>query len=156
VRSTRVIRPNKKAVDMRYLWYPSVIVGKGLSISRLLSYRLIVNDKEKCIALLSIRWEACSTSDHAVRRSAQRFYDEDREWCHPLMSHHSGFSWWMGKSLWSGAVLDHVLVILGHVTVGPCGSMHIRNSFEQCGSPNFNIFAKIFHLTTSSSDIRPR
>jgi len=98
VRSTRVIRPNKKAVDMRYLWYPSVIVGKGLSSSRLYSYRLIVNDKKKCAALLSIRWEACSASDHAVRRSAQRFFDEGREWCHLLMSHHSGFSWRMGMS----------------------------------------------------------
>ena len=82
---------NRKAADMQYHWCPSEIVDNGLFSSKIWSYWLIVNDRKKCTVLLSIRWEVCSTSDHAVRRSAQRFYDDGREWCHPLMSHHSGF-----------------------------------------------------------------
>jgi len=126
-------------------------MDNGLSISRIWSYWLIVNDKKKCTALLSIRWEARSTSDHAMRRSAQHFYDDGREWCYPLMSHHSGFFWWMGKSLWSGAVFDYMGSCVGDAGSRDCGSMwvhgficpkvHIHNSIATVMT---DIFQKIW------------
>ena len=35
--------------------------------------------------------------------------------------------------------LDHVLVILGHVTVGPCGSMHIRNILYASSDSKYSV-----------------